>query len=217
LTIGDWRPADLARGSTGPQMRARARRCHGLTRGADVARVALLCSALAWLVAGDSSAALRALLVLPPALLGRLVRVHPAFDLLFAFALAAESTATGLGAYNSISCGDKLSHLVLPLLSGPVLYAGLVRLDAAATPPPARSARFLLGGAVLTAVSVLALGALWELVEWAADGVFATNYSQGYRDTLLDLLADALAAIGGGVLVAAWLRASSGRRTRGPG
>jgi hypothetical protein len=57
----------------------------------------------------------------------------------------------------------------------------------------------------VTAASVLALGALLELVEWAADGAFGTNYSHGNRDTLVDLLADSIAAIGG-VLVAVWLR-----------
>jgi hypothetical protein len=174
-----------------------------LTRAADLVRLAILCSAAIWLIAGDGSAALRALLVLPPALLARLVRVDPSFDLLFSFALAAEGAATGLGGYDSISWGDTLSHLVLPLLSGPILYTGLVRLGAVPDPEVATSGRFLAGAAVVTAASVLALGALWELVEWAADGLFGTNYSQGYNDTLGDLLADAIAAIGSGALVAA--------------
>jgi hypothetical protein len=184
-----------------------------LTRGADVVRVALLSGAAGWLVAGDPSAALKALLVLPPAVLGRVVHIHPAFDLLFSFALAVEATASGLGAYDSVSWGDTLPHLVLPVLSGPVLYVGLVRLGAAAQPSAAPTARFRLGAAVVSAASVLALGALWELVEWATDSAFGTNYSEGYRDTLVDLLADAVAAIGGGVLVAVWLGAGA----RGPG
>ena len=184
-----------------------------LTCGADVVRVSLLCGAAGWLVAGDPSAALKALLVLPPAVLGRVVRIHPAFDLLFSFALAAEAAASGLGAYDSISWGDTLSHVVLPVLSGPVLYVGLVRLGAAAQPSAGPTARCLLGAAVVTAASVLALGALWELVEWAADSALGTNYSQGNRDTLVDLLADSVAAIGGGVLVAVWLWVGP----RGPG
>jgi hypothetical protein len=197
-------PYYVATASSSPQDRAPAM-SQGLTRAADLVRVALLCSAAGWLVAGDGAAALKALLVLPPALLGRLVRVEPTFDLLFSFALAAEATATGFGAYDSMGWGDTLSHLVLPMLSGPVLYAGLVRLGAAAAPSGA-PARFLLGAAVVTAASVLAVGTLWELVEWGADGAFGTNYSEAYPDTLVDLLADAIAAIGAGVLVAARLR-----------
>jgi hypothetical protein len=185
---------------------ANARR---LTRVADLVRVALLCTAAVWLIAGDGSAALKALLVLPPALLGRVVRIHPGFDLLFSTALAAEAIATGLGAYDSIGGGDTLSHLVLPLLSGPVLYGGLVTLGIVPSPSIAPAARFGLGAAVVTAASVLALGTLWELAEWAADGAFGTNYSQGYSDTLGDLLADAGAAVISGALVAGWLRLAS--------
>jgi hypothetical protein len=199
LTVPHPGPDHAATASTqepGPAMSPQR-----LTRGADVVRVALLSGAAGWLVAGDPSAALKALLVLPPAVLGRVVHIHPAFDLLFSFALAVEATASGLGAYDSVSWGDTLPHLVLPVLS------------AAAQPSAAPTARFRLGAAVVSAASVLALGALWELVEWATDSAFGTNYSEGYRDTLVDLLADAVAAIGGGVLVAVWLGAGA----RGPG
>jgi hypothetical protein len=191
-----------------PRDRAAATSTRWLTRVADLVRVALLCTAAVWLVAGDVPAGLRAVLVLAPALLGRLVRIHPAFDLVFASALAAESTATSLGAYDSLGWGDMLSHLVLPLLSGPVLYVGLVRLGAVATPSGAPTVRFLSGAGIVTAASVLALGALWELVEWTADEALGTNYSQGYGDTLLDLLADTVAATGGGALVSVWMWAS---------
>jgi hypothetical protein len=191
--------------------RAESRSARRLTRVADLLRVALLCTAAGWLVSGDAAAALRAILVLPPAVLGRLVRIHPAFDLLFSSALAADSIATGLGAYDTIGWNDTLSHLVLPLLSGPILYMTLVRLGAAAAPSAAPTVRFLCGAAVLTAASVLALGALWELVEWTADRAFGTNYSQGYDDTLVDLLADTVAATVAGGLVSVWLWGSCHR------
>ena len=188
--------------------RAAPKNARRLTSVADLVRVVLLTTAAVWLIAGDGAAALKALLVLPAALLGRVVRIHPGFDLLFSCALAAEAIASGLGAYGSIGRGDTLSHLVLPLLSGPVLYGGLVRLGVAAWVFPTPAARYGLGAAVVTAASVLALGTLWELVEWAADGAFGTNYSQGYSDTLSDLLADAIAGIVSGALVAVWLRVS---------
>jgi hypothetical protein len=188
--------------------RAPPKNARRLTSVADLVRVVLLATAAVWLIAGDGPAALKALLVLPAALLGRVVRIHPGFDLLFSCALAAEAIASGLGAYGSIGRGDTLSHLVLPLLSGPVLYGGLVKLGIAASASATPAARYGLGAAVVTAASVLALGTLWELVEWAADGAFGTNYSQGYSDTLSDLLADATAGILSGASVAAWLRVS---------
>jgi hypothetical protein len=170
----------------------------------------MLCLAAALLAAGDGPAGLKALLVLPPALLGRLARVHPGADLLFTLALAAEVTGTALGVYDSIGWGDTVSHLVLPLLSGPIMYVALVRLGAVPEPTAAPTERFLVGAAFVTAITVLGVGAMWELVEWAADGTLGTQYAQGYEDTLVDLLADAIAAVTSGALVAMWLRSGSG-------
>jgi hypothetical protein len=183
--------------------RVEARR---LTRAADLVRAAIACAAAVFLIAGDESAGLKALLVLPPAFAGRLVPVHPAFDLLFALALLAEVVATSLGAYDSIAWGDGLSHIVLPLLSGPILYAGIVRLRGGADAEGATHARSFFRSALVTAAAVLCLGLVWELVEWVVDAVFGTDFSQGTDDTLDDLRNDAFAAVGSGVLVAAWLR-----------
>jgi hypothetical protein len=158
------------------------------------------------LAAGASSAGLKALLVLPVAGLARLVRTHPAFDLLFTLALAAEVIGTAAGVYDSLAWTDTLSHLALPLLSGPILYLGLIRLGAVSEPGAVPTHRVLVGTVVITAIAVMCLGALWELVEWVADGTVATNYSQGYDDTIVDLWVDAIAAVGAGALVAGWLR-----------
>ncbi len=193
-----------------PAHPARAPGLQRLTPCADLVRVGMLCLAAILLAAGDGPAALKALLVLCPAVLARLVRVHPGFDLLFTLALAAEAIGTALGFYDAIGWGDTLSHLVLPLLGGSILYVGLVRLDAVAEPTAAATDRFLVGAVAITAITVLGVGAMWELVECAADAMLGTEYSQGYEDTLVDLLADAIAAVGGGVLVAIWLRAGPG-------
>jgi hypothetical protein len=163
-----------------------------------MARAAIVCAAALFAIAGNGSAALKALLVAPPAFAGRYVRVSPAFDLIFAVALLAEAVATGLGAYDSISWGDGLSHLVLPLLSGPILFAGIVRIRG--------STDSLLASALVTTMAVLVLGVVWEGVEWVVDAAFGTDFSQGYNDTLDDLRNDAIAAVASGGLVAAWLR-----------
>jgi uncharacterized membrane protein YjdF len=138
--------------------------------------------------------------VLVPAAVSRLARVQPVFDLLFTIALAGEAIGSGLGAYESIRWPDEASHFVIPLLSAPIVYQVLVGLGAV-TPPDPRP-RAYAGAGIVTGLGVLALGAVWELVEWGADGAFGTDYSQGYEDTLSDLLADAVAAVLGGVLVA---------------
>lgn len=155
--------------------------------------------------------------MLAPTLAGRWARVAPAFDLLFTLALAVEAIGTGLGALDAIGWGDAVSHLVIPFLSAPIVYQVLVRLSAIPPLDVARVAHPLAGAALVTAVGVLALGAVWELVEWGADSAFGTAYSQGHTDTLSDLLADAIAAAAGGVLVAVWLGATAGTSEKQPG
>jgi hypothetical protein len=193
---------------------------------ADVARIAILASALAFLAEGDKSAALKALLVLVPALASRLVRVPAGFDFLFASALAIEALGSGLGAFHRIGWPEGASHLVIPFLSAPIVYQSFVRLGATSAPEDIPAKLPVAGAGLLTAAGVLALGALWELVEWGSDDTFRTDYSLGYSDTLSDLLADAVAATGGGLLVAIWVglsprapvrRARSARALHGPG
>jgi uncharacterized membrane protein YjdF len=160
-----------------------------MTLAADLVRVAILCSAAVFLAIGDGPSALMAVLVLVPSLAARVIRVNPALDLVFAAALGAQAVG------RSVVGGDTLPHLVLPLLSGPVLYVGLERLGIVPRLP-----------GVTTFVGVLALGAAWELVEWSADAALGTDYSQGYGDTAGDLFNDAIAAAASGVLVSVWVR-----------
>jgi GT2 family glycosyltransferase len=176
-----------------------------LTPLADILRIALVAFAAALLADGDESGALKSVLVLAPAVAARLVRVPPVFDLLLTLALAGEAVGTVLGG-GWLGLGDGASHLLVPLLCAPVVYQLLVRLSAIVPPEGALDARRLAGAGIVSAVGVLALGAAWELVEWGADRAFGTDYSQGYTDTLSDLLADTGAAALGGVLVALWLR-----------
>ena len=179
-----------------------------LTALADVVRIGIAALASGFLVAGDESAALKALLVLVPAIASRMVRAPAAFDLLFAVTLAVETLGTGLGVYGRVGWPDSGSHLLIPFVSAPIVYQAFVRLNAITAPEEPRAA---LGTGLVVAAGVLALGALWELVEWGADSGFGTDYSQGHTDTLSDLLADAVAAAAGGVAIAVWL----GRRAAG--
>jgi hypothetical protein len=160
-----------------------------MTLCADLVRGAILCAAAFFLATGDGSSALMALLVLVPSVVARCVRVNPILDLGFAVALGAQAVG------RPFESGDTIPHLVLPLLSGPVLYVGLMRLGIAPRLP-----------GVTTFVGVLTLGVAWELVEWLADTALGTNYSQGYGDTAGDLLNDAIAAAASGVLVSVWVR-----------
>jgi hypothetical protein len=60
-----------------------------------------------------------------------------------------------------------------------------------------------LAAGTVTGLAVLAIGALWELIEWLADALLDTNFSMGPADTVGDISADAVAAAGVGVSAAA--------------
>jgi hypothetical protein len=47
----------------------------------------------------------------------------------------------------------------------------------------------------------IALGAIWELVEWQSDMLFGTDMSLGYSDTLGDMVCDVIGGFAGAVLV----------------
>lgn len=172
-----------------------------LARAADVARLGILLAGASFLISGDWPAALKALLLLPPTLLGRVLAVRPGADFALALALAIEAAGPAFGAYETIGWWDSLSHTVLPFLSAPILHRALVSVAAA---PELRPALPLarLGALVVTAAAVLAVGVAWELAERGADLAFGTTYSPGYSDTLSDLAKDAVGGLAGGLLVA---------------
>jgi hypothetical protein len=166
---------------------------------ADLVRVGLVAAAGAFLAAGDGPAALKTVLMLPPAMAGRLASVPAGFDLVFVLALAVEAVGTRVGADGWFGQGDLASHLVIPFLSAPIVFGLVVCLREGET-RRATCARSV-GAGLVTALVVLTLGAMWEVVEYAADGLLGTDYSQGRADTLSDLGADAVAAALGGAFV----------------
>ena len=166
-----------------------------MRRTADVARAGLACAAAALLLAGDGAVAAKVVLVLPATVAARLVGTPPVLDLVFTLALAGEAAGSVLAAHELIGWDDRISHLVLPLLCGLVVYAALGRGRAPHRP-------VALG--LMTAVAVLAIAAAWEIVEWGVDAAFGTNFSMGHDDTVGDLSADAVAAAGAGAAAVLW-------------
>lgn len=60
--------------------------------------------------------------------------------------------------------------------------------------------------ALLIASIGLAIGALWEVAEWAFDRLASGNNIKGKHDTILDLITDTVGAVSAGVLSLAFLR-----------
>jgi|1186.fasta_scaffold00167_3 hypothetical protein len=179
-------------------------------RVADLLRFAIVGAALAATAGGEHNAAIKCGLLVPPTVLSRSVKAPGTLDFAFTLGLAVEAIGSASGV-NASQGWNTMAHLVLPLLSGPLLYHGLARLELRIDGPGRAVTRPRVAIAAITFAGVLALGTLWELVEWASDSWLGTSFATSYEDTMGDLLHDAIAAVGSGALTALW-HGSAARR-----
>jgi hypothetical protein len=86
-------------------------------------------------------------------------------------------------------------------------------------PDPATDTRtaHYVGIFVVTFALGLAVGAVWEILEFAADEVVGSQLSLGNRDTVGELVADGVGALVGGALLVIWAVYGWGSVWRIPG
>lgn len=171
-----------------------------MRRVADVMRAALLAGAPLMFLAGRTHAAAALALVGIGALLLRAARPPATLELAFVALLSADAWLTAMGAFAHVNHKDRPGHLVLTALATPVLYHLARRARVLPAGPAPGAANGLLFALAVAAIA-LALGTVWELVEYGADALLGTNMSLGYGDTMGDLVADAA----GAATAAAWL------------
>lgn len=184
LILGDWTPY--------------------VRDGIDVLRIGLVLATAAAFLAGETAGALALLFATVLSLVARVVNLPRAYDLPFVLVLALHAAGEALGWYDSIEWFDRVVHVVLPCLVAPVLYIGLARLDVLPDPRDETHARHYTGMAIVTFCLGMAVGALWEIVEYASDGTLDTALSEGNADTVGDLVADAVGSLLGALLLVAW-------------
>jgi hypothetical protein len=197
LLLGDWNrwirdPIDLGRSV--PVAGAAAFAVAGDARGALILAVA---GAVAWAVR--------------PLLLPR------AYDLCVVLALNLQAWGEALGLYDSLDWFDTVVHFTVPLLGAPVLYIVLARLDVVPDPRDDTHGRHYAGMAIVTFALGGCIGAIWEMVEFASDGLFGSSLQEGNTDTVHDLMADTAGSLCGAALLVAWARFSWGSVRRIPG
>lgn len=197
LVLGDWTPV--------------------VRDGIDLLRASLLVGAVAFFCAGDSTGAamLGALGVIT--VLARLVNLPRVYDLSFCLAMAVQGWGEALGAFDSVPWFDNLVHVTLPMLTAPVLYIALARLEVLPDPRDDTSTRHYVGIFVVTLALGLAVGAVWEIVEWASDSTLGSDLQLGNEDTVTDLLADTTGSLIGAALLVLWTTRSWGSVRRIPG
>lgn len=184
LLLGDWTP---------------------LVRDAiDVLRLALVVATVVALVAGNVGAALAFGSGAVFALLARVINLPRPYDFGFVLVWILHTSGEAFGWYDTLPWFDRVVHVVLPGLIAPVLYIGLARLEVLPDPREETHARHYIGMAIVTFCLGMAVGGLWEIVEYTSDGVLGTALSEGNLDTVGDLLADSVGSLCGALLLVAW-------------
>ncbi len=197
LVLGDWTPL--------------------IRDGIDVLRLVILGGAAAYALAGRSGAASVLLVLGAVTLLARAVDLPRVYDLSLTAGMALQGFGEALGLYDRFVRFDDLVHVTLPMLTAPVVYIALARLDVVPDPRDETHLRHYVGIAVVTAALGIAIGALWEVYEWRSDAWLGTQLSEGNDDTNGDLVRDTLGSLLGAALLVAWARFGWGsvRRIRG--
>lgn len=121
-------------------------------------------------------------------------RLPTLFDLLFVIAALVNAAGWAFRWYNTIGLYDEIAHgfttFALTLALGYLAYGRMLR---------SFQEQWLLF--VLTIASFgIAIGALWEVAEWAADFVFASQVVESINDIMDDLIMDSIGAVLAGIL-----------------
>jgi hypothetical protein len=182
--------------------------------GADLVRVAGvvgIVAAFVWFIPTDAGVVAAAL---PAVFAPRFLGARAGFDLVLGIVVLAAAWSNVFDLYRTVPGWDLVVHVVCTGVLAALLYLALARLDVV----PAPRAEGTLGRTplvILTALG-LALGAIWELIEWlgkmfVTDEIFVT-----YTDTIGDLAADGVGGLLAGILVARVRLERSSSRSREP-
>jgi hypothetical protein len=197
LVLGDWTPV--------------------IRDGIDVLRLVILGGAVGYAIAGRPGAALLLAFLGAVTVLARLVNLPRVYDLSVTGAMALQGFGETLGLYDDVARFDDLVHFTLPMLTAPVIYIALARVEVVPDPRDETHLPHYVGIAVVTAALGIAVGALWEIYEWRSDAWFGTSLSEGNADTNGDLVRDTLGSLFGAGLLVVWARFGWGSVRRIPG
>jgi hypothetical protein len=176
LILGDWHPV--------------VRDPLDLLRGAFVA------GAIAFALLGRGGAVNLAV-VTAAVLAVRPLNLPRPYDLSFIVAMALVGWGEALRLYDRFAYYDVVVHVLVPLLGAPCVYIALARLDVLSDPRDHDNRHQYFGLFVVTLALGLALGAVWEILEWISDHVFGSQLQLGQNDTIGDLVADGTGALAG--------------------
>jgi uncharacterized membrane protein HdeD (DUF308 family)/uncharacterized membrane protein YjdF len=183
--------------------------------GLDVLRIAFFAGTVAFAVQGRSTAV--ALTAASAVLLvARVIDLPRWFDFGLVVAMTLIAYGTALSLYGGWFYYDKIVHGLSPIGYVPVLYIVLVRLGV--VPDPGRAIREhrvarISGIFIVTLALGIAVGGVYESIEWFEDKFLGGHFVGGLWDTETDLLCDEGGSLVGATFLTVWaLRGWSSRR-----
>ena len=182
---------------------------------ADAARLAGVASLLAVAVRGQWVNAALFALVLLGLVLPRLLRAGRLPDLVYGIVLLLAAWSAVLDWYVRFGWLDIVMHVLTGGLTAAFAHRLLVRWQVVPRPEASVVRRARAGVVVTTTAVGTTLGLLWEVGEWFGHTYLDHRIQVGYTDTLSDLAADAVGALGAGLVVAVRAR-TTGSPEPGP-
>jgi uncharacterized membrane protein HdeD (DUF308 family)/uncharacterized membrane protein YjdF len=183
--------------------------------GLDVLRVAFIAGTIVFAIQGRSTAvALTAASAV--LLIARVIDLPRWFDFGLTVAMTLIAWGTALSLYGGWFYYDKIVHGLSPVGYVPVLYIVLVRLGVVPDPGQAirehRVAR-ISGIFIVTLAVGIAVGGVYESIEWFEDKFLGGHFVGGLWDTETDLLCDEGGSLVGATFLTVWaLRGWTSRR-----
>jgi hypothetical protein len=183
----------------------------------DLLRAAFFAGAAVFAALGELGGVANLLIAGFALLAARAADLPRLYDLGFTVAMILTGWGEALGLYDAWKSYDNVVHFIVPTLTSQVAYICLARIEVLPDMRQDFVPRHYTGIWVVTFALGVAIGGLWEILEWSSDELFGSNLSMSNDDTVGDLIADSLGAATGGILLVAWTKYGWGsvRRVEG--
>lgn len=183
----------------------------------DLLRLVFLGGVVWFAAAGDLKGVGNLLIASGALIAARLANIPRPYDLGLIVAMTFTGWGEALGLYDAWAPYDNVVHFCVPMLTAPVAYICFARVEVL---PDLRDETDFRRDAAIFLVTFalgLAIGALWEMLEYGSDQVFGSRLQLSNTDTVGDLMADGAGSLVGAALLVCWSRFGWGSVRRIPG
>jgi hypothetical protein len=172
----------------------------------DLLRAAFFAGAAVFAVLGELGGVANLLVGGVALLVARAIDLPRLYDLGFTVAIILTGWGEALGLYDLWKPYDNVVHFIVPMLCSQVAYIALARIEVLPDMREDFVPHQYAGIFTITLALGVAIGGIWEILEWLSDGVFGSNLQLSNDDTVGDLISDTLGAASGGALLVCWTK-----------